>query len=633
MDLMFNIKSNTSEFRKGVGRTSKDLKDFKRSSTMATKSIQNGFRGATQGLTKFGGVGASVMTGMGGQFYMLQGVFKGVIGMIKGMTVGVKGLSKALISSGIGAIIVAIGAAVGALSSYFKNSIDGANNFNKAMSYIRGTTEKLKERFIDFGRKIVEGFKNPKQGIKDLGEGIKNNLVNRFRGAVEVFTKGWSALKNGAIGVGKSVKAIFNKEARGEASKYFEQMGKDMLEMQKASFQIMTGVDTEKIKEAGKEIRANVEASNRIAERENKLRMEKIKFLETEAIYQRDIAELNRIAADNEGDSGERQVAINKAMQLQNELSDQKVRMAREAYEIQAALNALGETGYDDLQKEYELKVAMIQSETDRETKLRKLQNFNEQILNTIRKESKEQAKFNEELAKSLDVSDNLEANLDSFIAELEKEIDEQVANEDLNIKVEPISDFEAWEMGAIDMFELFRREGNAAFDEISQQSVNLGGMIAGGLTDAVIGLTSAFGGLFSDTESGFKDVVTTALQAIQGIIQALLAQAIAGMIAGESSKGLIGLLTAAIGVSALIGLWQSKVPEFADGGLIYGKTLGIMGEYPGAGSNPEVVAPLNKLKDMIGDGNGGGGEVVFRIGNDELIGTLNRGTKKNQLI
>jgi hypothetical protein len=32
---------------------------------------------------------------------------------------------------------------------------------------------------------------------------------------------------------------------------------------------------------------------------------------------------------------------------------------------------------------------------------------------------------------------------------------------------------------------------------------------------------------------------------------------------------------------------------------------MGLVGEYPGAQNNPEVIAPLDKLKDLIGGGNG----------------------------
>lgn len=46
----------------------------------------------------------------------------------------------------------------------------------------------------------------------------------------------------------------------------------------------------------------------------------------------------------------------------------------------------------------------------------------------------------------------------------------------------------------------------------------------------------------------------------------------------------------------------KSNVKQFADGGIVYGNTLAQVGEYPGARSNPEVIAPLNKLKDIIGN-------------------------------
>ena len=55
----------------------------------------------------------------------------------------------------------------------------------------------------------------------------------------------------------------------------------------------------------------------------------------------------------------------------------------------------------------------------------------------------------------------------------------------------------------------------------------------------------------------------------------------------------------------------------FASGGIVSGPTMGLVGEYPGAKTNPEVIAPLDKLKDMIGGG--GNGEFVLR-GNDLVL-------------
>jgi hypothetical protein len=68
----------------------------------------------------------------------------------------------------------------------------------------------------------------------------------------------------------------------------------------------------------------------------------------------------------------------------------------------------------------------------------------------------------------------------------------------------------------------------------------------------------------------------------------------------------------------------MASIPKFANGGIAYGPTLGIFGEYAGAANNPEVVAPLNKLKQLIEpQGGGTSGEVRFRIEGRTLVGLL----------
>ena len=67
----------------------------------------------------------------------------------------------------------------------------------------------------------------------------------------------------------------------------------------------------------------------------------------------------------------------------------------------------------------------------------------------------------------------------------------------------------------------------------------------------------------------------------------------------------------------------RNGVRAFAQGGIIQGPTLGLMGEYPGASSNPEVVAPLDKLKNLIkpqGDSGGGLSFSAILKGDDILL-------------
>jgi hypothetical protein len=78
-----------------------------------------------------------------------------------------------------------------------------------------------------------------------------------------------------------------------------------------------------------------------------------------------------------------------------------------------------------------------------------------------------------------------------------------------------------------------------------------------------------------------------------------------------------IGLAAIATGMVIKNKLVKDNTPKFANGGIVSGPTMGLMGEYPGAQSNPEVIAPLDKLKSMIGGG--GNGEFVLR-GNDLVL-------------
>lgn len=73
-------------------------------------------------------------------------------------------------------------------------------------------------------------------------------------------------------------------------------------------------------------------------------------------------------------------------------------------------------------------------------------------------------------------------------------------------------------------------------------------------------------------------------------------------------------------------------VTPFANGGLVYGPTLALMGEYGGASSNPEVIAPLDKLKSLIGDTGGGfSGRLEARLKGRDIVIALANETRINR--
>jgi hypothetical protein len=77
----------------------------------------------------------------------------------------------------------------------------------------------------------------------------------------------------------------------------------------------------------------------------------------------------------------------------------------------------------------------------------------------------------------------------------------------------------------------------------------------------------------------------------------------------------------------------MERGPRFANGGIVSGPTLGLVGEYPGASTNPEVIAPLDKLQSMLGGmGTGDNGFIAeTRVSGRDLALVLSRYNKDAQ--
>lgn len=84
-----------------------------------------------------------------------------------------------------------------------------------------------------------------------------------------------------------------------------------------------------------------------------------------------------------------------------------------------------------------------------------------------------------------------------------------------------------------------------------------------------------------------------------------------------------VGIALGAASVAAMLATLFS-MPKFAKGGIAYGPTIGLFGEYSGASNNPEVVAPLDRLRSLI-QGEGLSGQVTFRIKGRSLVGVTDR--------
>ena len=109
-------------------------------------------------------------------------------------------------------------------------------------------------------------------------------------------------------------------------------------------------------------------------------------------------------------------------------------------------------------------------------------------------------------------------------------------------------------------------------------------------------------------------------MDALRALFAGETAVAGAGAMSAVASIPYVGPVLAIAALMSIVAA-AATLPKFAQGALAYGPTVGVFGEYPGAATNPEVVAPLNKLRDIIEPASDGFGVVEFHIRGRDLFG------------
>jgi len=142
--------------------------------------------------------------------------------------------------------------------------------------------------------------------------------------------------------------------------------------------------------------------------------------------------------------------------------------------------------------------------------------------------------------------------------------------------------------------------------------------------------LTEAAFANIKDKSQGFHVV-------IKQMLEDLLKKAIALAAAFAAMSVFMGGQAAAKGLGSFKGFMMGGlglgggIPQMAEGGLFSGASLAMVGEGPGTSlANPEVVAPLDKLQQMMGGGNV---TVTGRLdGRDILISSERAGFDRNRV-
>jgi hypothetical protein len=127
---------------------------------------------------------------------------------------------------------------------------------------------------------------------------------------------------------------------------------------------------------------------------------------------------------------------------------------------------------------------------------------------------------------------------------------------------------------------------------------------------DRMVAMAQYAGNQLPQFFSGAFDAIADSTQSFGDYVMETLERLLKKALALAAAFGVISLITGGSGGAALGGfkgfmmggMGLGGIPQMADGGIFTGASLAMVGEGPGTSSiNPEVVAPLNKLRDMMG--------------------------------
>jgi len=324
-EIYIKAKVDTKDAQKNVNNLNEDIKDTETS----VKDVGNAADSMTGGFI---------------------GKFKGVIASVKKGIGAFKSLKVAIAATGLGALVIAIGAVITA----FKSSEEGQNKFAKLMGVIGAVTGNFVDLIANLGESIIEAFENPKEAIASFANLIKENIVNRFEGLVKLVPR-----------LGEAIGLLFQGKF-GEAGKVAaDAVGQVVLGVENVTDKVVQA--TEAVGEFIKENQREAKIAADIADMRAKADKAERQLILDRAKADRERAELLDKAVDKENFTAEQRIAfLEEAAAIEEAITQQEIEAARLRFEAKKAENELSKSTKEDKDEEAQLEARLIELETAR---------------------------------------------------------------------------------------------------------------------------------------------------------------------------------------------------------------------------------------------------------------------------
>jgi len=288
-----------------------------------------------------------------------------------------------IMSTGIGALLIAFVA----LRQYFTDNEKGASKLKIITTGLGVVFGNITDVISNLGEKLFKTFSDPKKAIKDLWKLIKENLLNRVTGMVDVFKAAgkvmqsaikldWDGVKEGAAEMGESmaqvatgVDDVFNKvkdginDAKDALTDFVEQTKKEVAQS--------TQLEKDRLALQQFERKASVD----------KARTEK------------DMMKLRVKARDYENETAEdRLVYMREANRLADEQLKKDLHVAREKLRFQIEENSYSKSSQENLDAEAALRVQVYQIERSNWSERKRLKSEEQAIVRELAAKEKSAA-------------------------------------------------------------------------------------------------------------------------------------------------------------------------------------------------------------------------------------------------
>ena len=328
-DVITNMKvrfgADTKNFKKGLDDGKRSTQQFQKDAGSAFDSFAAAFgvnmNHVRQGLDS---VKAS-LTGTAAGFKAASAsssILSKALGILK----------TALISTGIGALVVALGSLV----AYFTKTERGADKLAVIMRSFGAIMDVLRDRLSALGEMIVNAFNDPRQAVINLWETIKTNIVNRFTGLIDLFKA-----------VGSGLRSIWERDLEGiktaanDAGIAMVQITSGLDENQQKRF-------ANSIKGITNEIKEESKAAAELEKRRDALEDKEIALIEIQARRRKELEAARLLAEDETVSAERRREALQRALDLENKSLQENQSVQREKISIMEQEIALGESMASD---------------------------------------------------------------------------------------------------------------------------------------------------------------------------------------------------------------------------------------------------------------------------------------------